>query len=196
MEKLARTGTGLCERSSAVNPETGGHIRLVIRTDPEAWFAVQTRYRFEKKVAEQLSRKGMDVFLPLRKELRDWSDRRKLLLVPLFPGHAFVHSGKSVLARLLILQTAGVMGFVSLGGTAATVPQKQIDDLQRLLREDIPFSTRPFLAAGRSVRVRGGRLDGVEGLLAEQEKGRLVISIHAIQRSLAIEIQGYGLEMI
>ena len=162
----------------------------------ESWFALQTRYRFEKKVEAQLSGKGMEVFLPLRKESRDWSDRKKVLMVPLFPGYAFVRSSRSVALRLLVLQTAGVMGFVSFSGTAATVPEKQIEDLRLLLAQEVPFSLYPFVKEGERVRIRGGALDGVQGLLTQREKDKLVISIDSIQRSLAIEIHGYELERI
>jgi transcription antitermination factor NusG len=162
----------------------------------EMWFALQTRYRFEKKVAAQLSGKGLEVFLPLRHENREWSDRQKLVSVPLFPGYAFVRSARSVALRLLVLQTAGVMGFVSFAGTAAVVPQKQIDDLRLVLSQAVPFALYPFLQVGQRVRIRGGCLDGVEGLLAQREKGKLVISIESIQRSLAVAIEGYEVEMI
>ena len=107
-----------------------------------------------------------------------------------------MRSAKSVALRLLVLQTAGVMGFVSFAGTAATVPQKQIEDLQLLLAEGVPFAMYPFVQVGRRVRIRGGCLDGVEGLLTQREKGKLVISIESIQRSLAVEIQGYEVELI
>ncbi len=175
---------------------TTGAVQIVGQTQPEAWFALQTRFRFEKKVAGQLSGKGMEVFLPLRNENRAWSDRKKMVTVPLFPGYAFVRSTRSLALRLLVLQTAGVMGFVSFAGTAATVPQKQIEDLQLLLTEEVPFSLYPFVQVGRRVRIRGGCLHGVEGLLTQREKNKLVISIDSIQRSLAVEIQGYEVEMI
>jgi len=173
-------------------------VSLALPPEPQAevWFALQTRYRFEKKVAAQLSSKGMEVFLPLRKENREWSDRQKVVTVPLFPGYAFVRAARSVALRLLVLQTAGVMGFVSFAGTAAVVPQKQIADLQLLLAQQVPFSLYPFLHSGQRVRVRGGCLDGVEGLLTQRDKGKLVISIESIQRSLAIEIQGYEVDLI
>jgi transcription antitermination factor NusG len=172
--------------------------RAVMVPEPETqvWFALQTRYRFEKKVAAQLSGKGLEVFLPLRKESREWSDRQKLVTVPLFPGYAFVRSARSVALRLLVLQTAGVMGFVSFGGTPAVVPQKQIEDMRLLLAQAVPFSLYLFLRAGQRVRIRGGCLHGVEGLLTQRDKGKLVISIESIQRSLAIEIQGYEVELI
>jgi len=175
---------------------SAARLPMLLESAAEVWFVLQTRYRFEKKVAAQLSGKGIEVFLPLRKENRDWSDRQKLVTVPLFPGYAFVRSARSVALRLLVLQTAGVMGFVSFAGTAAVVPQKQIEDLQLLLAEEVPFSLYPFLRAGQRVRIRGGCLDGVEGLLAQRDKGKLVISIESIQRSLAIEIHGYEVELI
>jgi transcription antitermination factor NusG len=199
VEKLARTETGLNERSYGLGRQgiqVSGAALLATQPEPEVWFVLQTRYRFEKKVAGQLSSKGMEVFLPLRKENREWSDRNKVVNVPLFPGYAFVRSAKSVALRLLVLQTAGVMGFVSFAGTAATVPQKQIEDLQLLLAEGVPFAMYPFVQVGRRVRIRGGCLDGVEGLLTQREKGKLVISIESIQRSLAVEIQGYEVELI
>jgi len=175
---------------------TTGGVQLAVETQPEVWFALQTRFRFEKKVAGQLSGKGMEVFLPLRNENRAWSDRNKIVTVPLFPGYAFVRSTRSLSLRLLVLQTAGVMGFVSFAGTAATVSQKQIEDLQLLLTEKVPFSLYPFVQVGRRVRIRGGCLHGVEGLLTHREKNKLVVSIDSIQRSLAVEIQGYEVEMI
>jgi transcription antitermination factor NusG len=175
---------------------SAARVAMLPESAAEVWFALQTRYRFEKKVAAQLASKGMEVFLPLRKENREWSDRKKLVTVPLFPGYAFVRAARSVALRLLVLQTAGVMGFVSFAGTAAVVPQKQIEDLQLLLAGDVPFSLYPFLHSGQRVRIRGGCLNGVEGLLMQRDKGKLVISIESIQRSLAIEIQGYEVDLI
>ncbi len=173
-------------------------VKLKISIEPaaELWFAVQTCYRFEKKVAEQLTNKGMQVFLPLRKENRFWGDRKKEVLVPLFPGYVFVRSDRSVLHRLIVLQAPGVMGFVSSAGTAAMIPQKQVDDLQLLMSGEVPLSLHLFAKTGQRARIRGGRLDGVEGLLEKRDKGKLLIPIESIQRSVAIDIQCYELEVI
>jgi transcription antitermination factor NusG len=200
VEKLAKTEAGVNERSygwSNRGAAMSSAAPVAMAPEPaELWFALQTRYRFEKKVAQQLAGKGMEVFLPLRKESREWSDRQKMVTVPLFPGYAFVRSVRSVALRLLVLQTAGVMGFVSFAGTAAIVSEKQIDDLRLLLAQEVPFSMYPFLQTGKRVRIRGGCLDGVEGLLTQRDKGKLVISIESIQRSLAVEIQGYDVDLI
>jgi transcription antitermination factor NusG len=176
----------------------------LIKTQPQVvvaavlpqWFAVQTRYRFEKRVVAQLSHKSCEVYLPLLTENHTWSDRQKVVTIPLFPGYAFVHIDQSRDARQVVLQTAGLIGFVSFGGIVAAVPAKQIEDLQLLLQEKGLFAMHPFVHTGQRVRIRGGCLHGLEGVLLQHEEGKLVISIESIQRSLAIEIKGYELELV
>jgi len=168
----------------------------VIETALAQWFAVQTRYRFEKRVVAQLKRKSCEAYLPLLTEHHTWSDRQKVVTVPLFPGYAFVHIDQSRDARQAVMHTAGLIGFVSFGGMVAAVPAKQIEDLQLLLREKGLFSLHPFVRTGQRVRIRGGSLHGLEGVLVQHVEGKLVISIESIQRSLAIEIQGYELELV
>src|SRR5579863_5094631 len=89
---------------------------------PQQWFAVRTRFRFEKKVVAQLNHKNCEVYLPLLTEHHAWSDRSKVLTAPLFPGYAFVHIDKSLGARQIVLQTAGLIGFVSFGGMVRQCP--------------------------------------------------------------------------
>jgi len=160
------------------------------------WFAVQTRYRFEKSVTAQLNRKDCEAYLPLLTEHHTWSDRQKVVTTPLFPGYAFVHIDQSSGARQAVLRTAGLFGFVSFGGVVVPVPGKQIEDLQFLLRENSPFSLHAFVRTGQRVRIRGGCLHGLEGVLVQNEKEKLLISIESIQRSLVIEIQGYELDLV
>jgi transcription antitermination factor NusG len=159
------------------------------------WVAIQIRYRFEKKVAVQLSQKNLEVYLPLRTEHHSWSDRDKAITIPLFPGYAFVHVDQTREAWQGVLQTAGLLGFVSFGGVVAAVPAKQIEDLQLLLQQKVRFSLHPFVDVGQRVRIRGGCLHGLEGMLTQKDRGKLVVSIGAIQRSLSIELQGYELDL-
>ena len=170
--------------------------RPAVEGTPSQWFAVQTRYRFEKKVAAQLHQKNFQVYLPLRTEHRNWSDRQTDVTVPLFPGYAFVHLDQSRESRSAVLHTAGLLGFVSFGATIVPVPSKQIEHLQTLLQEKVRFSLHAFVHVGQRVRIRGGCLHGLEGVLLKHEKGKLVISIDSIQRSLAIDIQGYELDLV
>jgi transcription antitermination factor NusG len=160
------------------------------------WFAVETRHRFEKNVAAQLSRKGFQVFLPMLTEYHRWTDRLKAITVPLFPGYAFVHLDHSRDSCRAVLQTAGLIRFVSFGGMPATIPRKQVEDLQLLIHQKSSLLFHPFVPAGERVRVRGGCLNGLEGILERRGNDKLVISLQSIQRSLAIEVQGYEIERI
>jgi transcription antitermination factor NusG len=169
--------------------------RILAETSSQ-WFAVETRHRFEKKVFAQLDHQGFKVFLPLLTEQHKWSDRQKVVTVPLFPGYAFVYLDQSRDSRQTVLRTAGLIRFVSFGGFVVAVPSKQIEDLQLLLQQKGLFSLHPFVRTGRRVRIRGGCLNGLEGILLRNETDRLVISIQSIQRSLNIDIEGYELELI
>jgi transcription antitermination factor NusG len=161
------------------------------------WYAIQTRCRFERKVAAQLQNKGIETFLPLVKEVHRWSDRRQVIEKPLFPGYNFVRLADSPAQRLRVLQTPGVSGFVLMNGFPIPVLEWQLEDVRRLLANEIACRAYPFLKAGQRVRIRGGCLDGIEGILISENKDHsLVISIESIQRSLAIRIDGYDVEAV
>ena len=160
------------------------------------WYAIQTRYRFERKVTAQLQGQGWQTFLPQLKAIHRWSDRQKRLETPLFPGYTFVRLDSSSLSNKQFLKSGGIIGLISFGGTPAPVPDRQIDDLRKLLARDVPCSLHPFLKVGHKVRIRGGCLDGLEGILEETGHRRLVISIDSIQRAIAISVEGYELQLI
>jgi transcription antitermination factor NusG len=162
----------------------------------EQWYAIQTRYRFEKRVTTQLQNKGLRMFLPLLEEFHNWSDRRQPVSIPLFSGYTFVHFDPAAGLRMDLLQTTGVIGFITVGGIATPIPVKQIDDLQMLLSRKTPCTLHAFLKIGQQVKIRGGCLDGIEGILERRGDKNLVISIAPIQRSVSITIEGYELELI
>ncbi len=103
----------------------------------------------------------------------------------------------SATVRTSVLQTQGVIGFVNANshGDASRIPSGQIDDLRRLLAQKVPCALRAFLQIGQRVRIRGGSLDGLEGILVQSSQKTLVISVECIQRSVAITIDGYELEL-
>jgi transcription antitermination factor NusG len=160
------------------------------------WYAIQTRYRFERKATAQLCSKGLETFLPLLKQIHRWSDRQKRVDTPLFPGYTFVRLDPSSLFRKEFLKTEGIIGLITFAGEAAPVPNKQIDDLRQLLSQNVPCALHAFLKVGQKVRIRGGCLDGLEGILEEAGHKNLVISIDSIHRAIAIKIEGYELQLI
>jgi transcription antitermination factor NusG len=159
------------------------------------WYAIQTRSRHEKKVAQEIRDKGIRTFLPLVTQVRRWSDRNQKVQLTLFPSYVFVHTEDSANSRLRVLQTAGVVGFVGSQGRGTPIPEKQIEDIRILVDRNVPFEDFPFLEVGQRVRIHGGALDGVEGLLVAKNTGQsLVVSIDLIKRSVLVRVTGYELE--
>ena len=161
------------------------------------WYAVQTRSRHEKMVARQLERQGFATFLPLTTQLRQWSDRRKQVELPVFPGYAFLRMVYQPEQRLRVLSTEGIVSFVGVHGQGIPIPDKQIEHVQMLMAAETPLESHPFLKVGQRVKIRSGSLNGTEGILVGQEHNRmLVISVELIQRSVSIRLQGYEVEPI
>ena len=159
------------------------------------WFAVQTWPRYEKKVASELARKGLEVFLPLVSSEHQWADRRRIVQLPLFSTYLFVQTPGTTDSRIPVLRTNGVISFVGARGTGTPVPESEIDSVRILLRRGVSFENYPFLNVGQRVRIRGSSLDGVEGILvAKNDDFSLVVSINIIQRSLAVRVAGYRIE--
>lgn len=154
---------------------------------PNEWFAVYTRPRHEKKVAQQLSNKGVEVFLPLRAVISNWKDRRKEVQFPLFAGYVFVHI---VLEdRLSVLRIPGVVQFVVSEGKPVAIPDSQIDAVRQLVSSGLKYDPYPYVKEGMRVTIRNGPLKGVEGLvLAKRKKHLLVLSVDLIQQSASLEI--------
>jgi len=177
-------------------PASSGNDSVGVSAGGEEWFAVQTRARHEKVIAQRLCYKGITTFLPLVREVRGWSDRKKLVELPLFSCYVFAKLLPAGPDRLRTLQVDGVLSFVG-SGFGTPIPENQIDAVRKLVEEELPYSFCPFLKIGQRVRIRSGALDGVEGILIARSGERtLVVSIDAIQRSLAVRIEGYNVESV
>jgi len=161
------------------------------------WFAIRTRSRHEKVVERHLQGQGIDVFSPVISQIRQWSDRRKVVEAPLFAGYAFVRICPTPDDRLRVLKTQGVVDLVGGQGQGSPIPAEQIEAVRAVVASNMPFTQHVFLRVGQRVRVRGGALDGVEGILVSHNGSRnLVISVDSIERSLSIRIEGYQVEPI
>lgn len=157
------------------------------------WYAAYTNPRHEKQVAAQMDRKSIECFVPLYRSVRRWKDRRKELELPLFPGYVFVHM--ALRDRLQILQLPGVVHFVSFHGKPAPLPTFEIEALRHGLSGKLAAEPHPYLKIGRRVRVHSGPMAGLEGvLLRRKDKFRVVLSIHLIQRSIAVEVDESEIE--
>jgi len=163
----------------------------------ESWYALHTRSRHEKIVAERLEEQRITTYLPLMTETRQWSDRKKQVQLPLFSSYVFARLAPNRADRLRVLQVNGVVRLIGGRGEGAAIPDAQIEAVQSLLSHSLPWTNHPFLEIGQRVRIRSGALNGVEGILTARNGDRtLVISVDAIQRSLAVSVQGYEVEAV
>lgn len=150
------------------------------------WYAIYTYANHEKKAASEISRRGIEAFLPLYRTARRWSDRRVELELPLFRGYVFVHL--PLLERLKVLQVPGVVRLVGFGGVPTALPDEQMERLRAGLDACSRVEPHPFLTVGRRVRVKRGPLAGVSGtVLRRKGKLRLVVSISLIQRAVSVD---------
>jgi transcription antitermination factor NusG len=181
---------------SSVSWEFAEPVPLVA-PDVENWYGLQTRSRHEKIVAQRLEEKGVTTFLPLVTEVHRWSDRKKSVEVPLFSCYVFAKFVPNRTDRLRVLRVDGVFGLVGSKGEGAPIPEEQMAAVRNVVEGQMPWSCHPFLKIGQRVRIRSGALDGVEGILVSRNGDRtLVISVDAIQRSLAVRVEGYEVEPV
>lgn len=153
------------------------------------WYAVRVRTNFDQTVAQALRDKGYEEFSPCYGTLRRWSDRRKVVQQPLFPGYVFCRL--DVNDRLPILTTPGVFGIVGYGTSPAPVSVEEIDGIRTILDTGLPASRWPYLPVGGKVQIVRGPLAGLEGtLVCSKSNYRLVVSVHLLQQSVAVEIDG------
>lgn len=165
--------------------------------DEASWFAIQTCPRHEKSVASRLTQKGVWNYLPIMARVRQWSDRRKKIELPLFPCYTFVRIIPSPEQRVKVLQVPGVIGFVGGARQGIPIPDRQVESIQTLLVNRIALDPYPFVKVGQRVRILGGALDGVEGILVRRDgMRRLVISVDSFERSVSLCVEGLGVEAI
>jgi len=158
-------------------------------TTRSQWFAVQTRYRYEQRVAGDLSSKGVENYLPLLREVHSWKDRRKPLDVPAFGGYLFVRLEATQRDRVRVLETNGVVRLLGSHSGLEPVPDNEIDSLRLSLGSGAPCVRHPYLATGMLLRIERGPLRGLEGRLVRTANAmRVVVCVASIGQAVAVEV--------
>ncbi len=162
----------------------------------ERWYAVYTTPRAEKKVSLRLEQQGISHYLPMTKTLRQWSDRKKMVESPLFGSYLFVHIHEADYYR--VLNTNGVVRYVTFDGKAAEIPAYQIEIVKRLLHESVEMEvcSEP-IGIGDPVEVMAGPLMGTLGVLVSHRgENRMAIKIDYVHTAILVNIPGYLLERV
>ena len=161
------------------------------------WYAVYTKPRHERKVSTQLIQEGMTTFLP---EIERWSrrrDRKKKICYPIFPGYLFINTELNGCSRLKVIKTRGVVRILGSQGIPTAIPDNQIEAIQRIVDNNKEISPYPYMKTGQMVRVISGPLNGVEGIfVSEKDKGKLIISVDILHRSVSVAIEETNVEPI
>lgn len=151
------------------------------------WYALYTKARHEKKVWKQLEEKEITVYLPLQKQLKQWSDRKKWVEEPLFRSYVFVKGDLKI--RHQALQAHGSVSFLAFNGKPAIVRQCEIDTIKRILNEAPNVEICQPYQIGDHVKVIRGPLIGLTGKLEEiHGSSKLIVMIDSIKQALRFQI--------
>ena len=152
------------------------------------WYAIYTRPRWEKKLADRLEEKHIEYYLPMVKTLKQWSDRKKWVQEPLFKSYLFVHINKEEYLRAI--QSPGAVRYVAFERKAVAIPPVQIEAIKIFIESgEEHVSDTPDMKIGDRVRITRGSLNGLEGTLVEfQHKHRVRILIEGIRQSLHLKV--------
>ena len=157
--------------------------------DVKNWYVIQTRPRNEKKVNEQIERKEIETFLPLIQTVRYWSDRKKKLMVPLFPGYVFVNTGKGERVRA-ISNTYGALRYVMYQKRPAIITDEEIRNIKISLQapEKIKIEDTKIME-GDLVEITGGIFKGLTGYISEVRGNyKLIVNIIELNSSFSIQL--------
>lgn len=149
------------------------------------WYVVYTFPNSEKKVHTNLVQKEMISFLPLQKVTRQWSDRKKIVEIPLFPNYIFVYTTNQ--EKFKILDIVGVSRYITYNGSPATISEKEIITIKKLMVNS-EVIVEKYLE-GDTVKIMDGPFDGLTGVVFERKgKTRFGVKLASINQSLSVEL--------
>jgi transcription antitermination factor NusG len=160
------------------------------------WYALYVKSRHEFITEEELKRRGIETYLPSVTRVRQWSDRKKQVISPLFPGYLFVSIFPNPEEYLRVLKARGAVTFISLQpGYPTSVSPEEIQSLKMLIESGEEIDIYPRFKEGERVRIKRGPLTGAEGVLKKKEdRYYFLVNIELLGRSVGIKVQGDEIE--
>jgi transcription antitermination factor NusG len=159
------------------------------------WYVLYTYPNCEKKIFTELSKRAFEVFFPTRKVLRQWKDRKKELVLPIFPNYIFVKVSSKEMWPLLNL--FGVVKYVSLEGRPVAVTDAEIEKVKKITLNGHSVQNEETCAFGERVRVNRGPFQGFEGVyLFDKNNSKLYIQLEVIKQSVSVEIPAHFVDRI
>jgi transcriptional antiterminator RfaH len=161
---------------------------MVTKADTERWYPVYTNPRAEKKAFEALIKKGVDAYLPMHRQLRQWSDRKKWVEAPFIKSYVFVRIKEHEQAE--VLMTKGIARFIYFSGKITAMPDRQIDELKLLMASSYELEiTETDLQPGEEIVIKAGPLKGMKGEIIEyRSQKQLALRLNAIGCSIIVHV--------
>ena len=151
------------------------------------WHVIYTRPKSERKVASSISEMGIESYLPLHKVVRQWSDRKKKLEVPLFPNYVFVKVEPADRGYLFSIKE--MVRFISVEKKPVIVREKEILAIKQILNEEVEISEEEYFQKGMKVRIKQGQFEGLEGVVLKKHGStRLLIKIEALMKAYSFNV--------
>jgi len=160
------------------------------------WYAVYTKPRSEKKLADRLNDKGIEAYLPMRRTLKQWSDRKKMVDEPLITSYVFVNIFRK--NYFDVLNTPGAVKYIWFCGKPAVIPANQIQTLKLIMGQDLEIDcVSADLPQGTHVKVISGPMKELTGeLLNYAGKHRVMIRLDHLDKALLLTISPHLLEVV
>jgi transcription antitermination factor NusG len=161
----------------------------------KTWYAVYTRPRWEKKVAALLLEAGIENYCPINKVTRQWSDRKKVVLEPVFKGYVFVKVEET--KKWEVTNVSGILNYVYWLGKPAQIREEEIDMIKKFLNEfnDVQVEAKGFVV-NSEVRIKQGVLMNYHGIVVEVLGNRAVVKIDSLDLQLSAHFDKKNLELI
>ncbi len=173
------------------NKQLRNGYRMINST--KRWYALYTKSRAEKKVARLLEEAGVELYLPLQKTLKQWSDRRKMVYEPLFRSYIFVHVSNRDFGKPL--KIPGVVHYVTFAKERIPVPDCQIAAIRTYLGEIELKEPLEYFKLGNEVEVVFGPLRGLHGrLIRVRNHRKLIVQIDAVHQDITLTLPSHLLK--
>jgi transcription antitermination factor NusG len=157
------------------------------------WYVIYTVPNLEKKIHCELQKQNIKAYLPMQRVIRQWSDRKKELQVPMFPGYLFINTTEKM--RPDLYKINGVLKFITFNGKPAVLSDDEILNIMRF--ENTAFNVEASFLQGDNVVIINGPFIGLKGkLFYKRGKQRFGITLKSINQSLSVEVPANCLRKI
>ncbi len=162
------------------------------------WYALYTRSRAEKKALRDLEDLGVEVFLPIVRKYRKWSDRVKAVDMPLLSSYIFVCVSET--DYYTALNVRDVVCYVTFEGKAVPIQEKEINNLKLIcgskLSEDVTVESFEF-EKGEQIKINQGDFKGFEGeVIHSNSSSKLVVRLQHLNCSIAVQLKAFMVDKV